>query len=180
MLAEARRLVEKRGVFATLGEQLGKQYFRLFSAKTLLVSQLPGRVCEGRVGAYHLAAGWISEALARLATAWHVLLLVFGALGIATWRRWRHPLVWWMALFAAYQLSLFLGLHVKARFLLPLLPFLGGFAASALLSLPRHGGIVAGQTPLAWTRTRLVLGIALAALLVFLALGGPWLDHSCA
>jgi hypothetical protein len=180
MLAEAKRDIVEHGLFATLGEQLGKQYFRLLSAKTLLVSQLPGRTCEGRVAAYHLDPGWAVDGLAQLSLFWHVALLALGALGIAAWRRWREPLIWWIALFTAYQLALFLGLHVKARFLLPLLPFLGGFAASALLSLRQVGGAAAGDTPLRWTRPRLALAIGLSALLTFLAIGGPWLDHSCA
>jgi hypothetical protein len=180
MLAEAKKDIAEHGVFATLGEQLGKQYFRLFSAKTLLVSQLPGRACEGRVGAYHLEPGWVVDALVKIAVSWHLVVLVLGALGFAAWRRWREPLVWWIVLFAAYQLALFLGLHVKARFLLPLLPFVGGFAASALLSLPRRGMSTAGDAPLSWTSPRLALGLGLAALLVFLAVGGPWLDHGCA
>lgn len=180
MLLEAKSFIAEHGMFATLGEQLGKQYFRLFSAKTLLVTQLPGRACEGRVGAYQLATGWLVQGLTQLAMAWHLMLLLLGALGLAAWRRWRQPLLWWIALFAAYQLALFLGLHVKARFLLPLLPFLSGFAASAWLSLSQRGSMAAAAAPLVWTRIRLAVGIGLATLLLFLALGGPWLDHSCA
>lgn len=187
MLEESAQIVREQGVLATLGEQLGKQYFRLFSAKTLLVSQLPGRACKGRMGAYHLDSAMLVQLLSLLAIGWHVHVLLYGALGLAAWRRWRQPLLWWIGLFVAYQLALFLGLHVKARFLLPMLPFLGGFAASAMLSLPRMHAALAqathadedAQAPLVWTRTRLVVGALLTALLCFLAIGGPWLDHGC-
>ena len=185
MLAAARAQLQQHGLAPILAEQLGKQYFRLFSAKTLLVTQLPGRACAGYLGAYRLDPGALASALAFLAIAWHLLVLVCGALGIAAWRRWRDPLALWIGLFAAYQLALFLGLHVKARFLLPLLPFLGGFAASALLSLPRLRGSPAapadasGDACVVASRPRWWFGAALAALLAFLALAGPLLDRSC-
>ncbi len=87
-------------------------------------------------------------------------------------------LLWLIILFFGYQLALFLGLHVKARFLLPMLPFLSGFAASALVSvLPvSTSGL---PSPLSAERWRVVVALALATLFLFLACAGPWLDSSC-
>jgi len=173
MLQEAAGIVHRQGLWDTLRHQLGQQYFRLFSAKTTLVTQLAGPACAGRTGAYATPPGRWIDAVEADAVAWHVLTLAAFAFGIAGWRRWREPLVWWLALFFAYQLALFLPLHVKARFLLPMLPFLCGFAASALTSLPN------GSDAVAWSPRRLFVGAVIAALLLFLAFGGPWLDRSC-
>ncbi len=178
MLDRAQAIVARQGFAETLSAQLGRQYFRLFSAKTLLVSQLPGPACAGYLGAYPGVPPAIANGLAAYAEAWHALTLAAAAFGLVLWRRWREPLAIWIALFLAYQLALFLGLHVKARFLLPMLPFLCGFGASFLASLrtPRAEGAL----PLPSTPWRWLGGGLLATLLLGLAFLGPWLDRSCA
>src|SRR5690606_6323454 len=123
-------VVAARGWPAIVGDQLGRQYFRLFNAKTLLVSQLPGAACAGRVGAYDETAA--RAPLVALAYASHVALLVFAAFGSACWRQWRRPLAAFALLFFAYQLALYSGLHIMARYLVPMLPFLAGFGGSFL------------------------------------------------
>lgn len=172
MLARAEAVVETRGLGTTLSDQLGRQYFRLFSAKTPLLSQLPGPACAGYVGIYRGVSETLANTTIILADVWHALTLAGAAFGLAFWRRWRDPLIWWMALFVGYQVALFLGLHVKARFLLPLLPFFAGFAASAIVDL-RAG--IAATLP----RWRWMLAAAMALGLLVLAFGGPLLDHSC-
>lgn len=82
-------------------------------------------------------------------------------------------------LFAAYQLALMLPLHVKARFLFPLLPLLCGLAASWLASLARRAAAATAAGPIALTPLRLGLGAALAALALALAWLGPVLDGTC-
>ncbi|MEO6076446.1 MAG: hypothetical protein ABIP56_06545, partial [Dokdonella sp.] len=167
-------LLIERGFFATIGEQFGRQYFRLFNAKSLLVSQLQGPACEGHLGAYadsSLAAPleWITRVL-------HGLLLTLAVVGIATWRRWRHPLVIAIMLFFGYQLALYLGLHVMQRYLFPFLPFLCGFAGSAVAAWTVRRGEV--DSALTFTRWRMVLAFVLSALLLSLAFLGPLLDGS--
>ena len=166
--------VTARGFFVTVGEQFGRQYFRLFNAKSLLVSQLPGPACDGYLGAYaesSLAAplDWVTRAL-------HGLLLTLAAIGIATWRRWRDPLVIGIVLFFGYQLALYLGLHVMQRYLFPFLPFLCGFAGSALAAWTLRRAEV--ECALTFTRWRLMLAAILAMLLLGLAYLGPMLDGS--
>ncbi len=167
-------LLIERGFFATIGEQFGRQYFRLFNAKSLLVSQLQGPACEGHLGAYadsSLAAPleWITRVL-------HGLLLTLAVVGIATWRRWRHPLVIAIMLFFGYQLALYLGLHVMQRYLFPFLPFLCGFAGSAVAAWTVRRGEV--DSALTFSILRMVLAFVLAALLLSLAFLGPLLDGS--
>ena len=179
--------LESRGLFTVLGERLGVQYFRLFSAKRTVLSQLPGAACAGYLGAYTVPAHWVTG-IQLVTRAQYLLLLVLAAFGIVLWKR-RSRLFWLLMLFFAYQLALFLGLHVKARFLLPMLPFLSGFAASALGSiLPVRAHVAAPVTddaaacpsPLSSARGRLAWAAALSVLLLLLACAGPWLDTSCA
>ena len=70
-------------------------------------------------------------------------------------------------------------LHVKARFLFPMMPFLCAFAGSFFAAWPvRDSGFA--RDPLAFTRPRLIVGGLIAALLIVLAFAGPVLDPSCA
>src|SRR6185312_9768587 len=107
---------------------LGRQYFRLFSAKTPLLSQLPGAACAGHLSAYRTPA-WLTRTLTVASDLAHALILAAAAFGLARWRRrgGRGAQALWLVLvlFAAYQFALFAFIHVKARFLLPLLPFAG-------------------------------------------------------
>ena len=183
-LDKVRALVEAHGVPALLGAQLGRQYFRLFSAKTPLVSQLPGAACAGHLSAYHTPA-WLTRGLIAANDLLHALVLAAAAFGIAGWRRRPDRLFVLVALFTAYQLALFLLIHVKARFLLPLLPFLCGFAGSALVALRRRiaadpRAIASSDDLLRFTPPRIAAGVALAVLLLFLAFAGPLLDGLCA
>ncbi|HEX5125050.1 MAG TPA: hypothetical protein VFV97_17530 [Rhodanobacteraceae bacterium] len=175
---KALALVRERGFFTVLGDQLGRQYFRLFSAKTPLVSQLPGPACAG-----HLSVYSTSDALTRTLTLWndafHVLILGAAAFGLACWRRPPDTKIVLVALYVAYQLALMLIVHVKARFLFPMMPFVCGLAGSFLVAAlaRRHTGTDATIAP---TPPRLAIGAVLAALLLFLAFAGPALDGLCA
>lgn len=179
-LDKVRVVVAERGVVATVVAQLGRQYFRLFSAKTPLVSQLPGPACAGHLSVYATAPP-LTRALTWANDAFHALILAAAAFGIAGWRRRPDALLLVVTLFAGYQLALFALIHVKARFLLPLLPFLCGFAGSFLAALRRRTtGAAAADAAIALTPPRLAAGAALAALLLFLAFAGPALDRLCA
>lgn len=175
---KALALVRERGFITVLGDQLGRQYFRLFSAKTPLVSQLPGPACAG-----HLSVYSTSDALTRTLTLWndafHALILGAAAFGLACWRRRPDTKMALVALYVAYQLALMLIVHVKARFLFPMMPFFCGLAGSFLVATlsRRHAGTYA---TIALTPPRLAIGAALAALLLFLAFAGPALDGLCA
>lgn len=163
-------LIEQRGVVATVAEQVGKQYFRLFNAKTLLVSQLPGAPCAGRLGAYGESP--LVAPMQLFTQSMHGILLVLAAFGIAMWRRWRQPLAIAIGLFFGYQLALYLGLHVMQRYLFPFLPFLCGFAGSALAAWTGRSDAAATTI----SRPRLLAGAVLAMLLLGLAWLGPVFD----
>lgn len=204
-LDKVRALVAERGVVVTLADQFGRQYFRLFSAKTPLLSQLPGPACAGHLSVYRTPP-WLTRTLTAANDLLHALTLAAAAFGFVCWR-WRaarrqntvatrprslkgralefvltassNPLFVVIVLLLGYQLALFALIHVKARFLLPMLPFLCGFAGSFLAAWRvRPSGC--NEAAIAWTPLRLGAGALLAAVLLFLAFGGPALDRLCA
>jgi hypothetical protein len=173
-LEKIKAKVAERGLLDVVGEQLGSQYFRLFSAKTLLVSQLPGPACAGHLGVY--ADSMLTSPLIGLSALTHALTLVLCAFGLALWRRWRMPLAAFCAVYLVYQLALFLGLHVMERYFFQMQPLLCGFGGSFLASLPSRDR---ADSALAFNRWRLLLGGVLAAILLGLGWLGPVLDGSC-
>jgi len=106
----------------------------------------------------------------------HALMLTGFAFGLCLWRRWRTLAPWLLLAFVGYQVALYSGLHVQARYLLPMVPVFCVFAGAALARVARASEIseVVVATPL-----RLALGAALAALLLWLAFAGPFLDGYC-
>lgn len=173
-LEKIKVLVADRGFFSILGEQLGTQYFRLFNAKTLLASQLPGPRCAGYLGAYGPSA--LVAPLAWLAAVSHSLLLVLCAFGLAMWRRWQRPFAAFCAIYLGYQLALFLGLHIMQRYFFQMQPLLSGFAGSFVAALIARDGTASA---LSFSRWRWLIGGLLAAMLLGLAWLGPILDGTC-
>lgn len=173
-LDKVKATVAERGWLGVVGDQLGTQYFRLFNAKTLLNSQLPGPACDGHLGAYGASA--LTTPIGWLAAACHTLLLVLCAFGLAFWRNWRRPFAAFCALYLGYQLALFLGLHVMERYFFQMQPLLCGFAGSFLAAMV---GREDAAPVLVFTRGRWLIGAVLAALLLGLAWLGPILDGTC-
>src|SRR4029079_13817185 len=165
--AKIRRLLEERGVGSVLHAQLARQYFRLFDRDSFLADQLPGGAIAARPDGYGFAAppAWLAATLRGWGWAIYAAVRVGAGLGVATVplanRRWIAVAV----LFVAYNLALFLVLHVKTRYRVPLMPVLDLFAAATAVwwwtRRPRGGGA-------AWAA-----GAALAALPLLLAFGGP-------
>ena len=170
-------LVAERGIVRIAADQLGRQYFRLFSAKTPLISQLPGPACAGHLAVYR-ASPWLTGALTIANDLFHALMLAGCAFGIACWRRRPDRAIVLIALYVAYQLALMAVLHVKARFLFPMVPFLCAFAGTFYAGLGTRLASEDGR--LAFTPPRLAVGAAIAALLLVLAFAGPALDGLCA
>lgn len=170
-----KELVAERGIADVLADQFGTQYFRLFNAKTLLVSQLPGPACAGRLGAY--AVPNQAPIIAGITYIAHALTLILSAFGVALWRRWERPLALIAGGFLLYQLALYSGLHVMERYLFQMMPFLCGFAGSALAALSLRK--TRSPAVLSFSPFRLIAGVALAAVLLGLAFLGPILDGNC-
>ncbi len=167
-------LLAGKGVMHVGADQLGKQYFRLFDARNFLAAQLHGPECRGYIAHYQATSPTLNRAVDYTVQAWHVALLVLFALGVATWRDWRRPWLWLVIAFVGYQLALFAGLHVKSRFLLPMMPVICVFAGHLLAQLRTFTGTVSPLSPF-----QRIAGLSMAALLAVLALMGPILDRAC-
>ena len=178
----SRRLVEERGLWAVLRDKLGKQYFRLFSAKTNLVSQLPGDVCRGHIPTYRDPPPSVVAALTLASHGFQLVTLAAFAFGVALWRRWRQPLALTLGGLLAYQLTLYFVLHAESRYAIQLWPLLCLFAGWFLVALAGRwrdpgapeAAALASAGPLGWSA-----GALLALLLAWFAFAGPYLDRMC-
>jgi hypothetical protein len=159
--------VDEQGVAQILAHQIGKQYFRLFDANTFFTTQLPG----GPRAAYSFQAPLLATFLRVYAAVFQGILLLAGAIGMASLRG--RPVSWlhFFLTFILLALAVFLVLHVTSRYAVQLLPMWIVFAAAALYTggvwqrthqLPVLAGFVA-------SRARLGVGIAWGLLLLFLA-----------
>lgn len=171
---QAAMIIDRQGWLDTIATQLGKQYFRLFDARNFLVAQLHGPNCRGYISRYRVDSALLNRLIDYAARFWHLALLILFAFGLAAWRHWRQPWLWLTGAYVGYQLALFLGLHVKSRFLLPLLPVICVFAGHFLAQWRMLRTNASLLSP-----TQRAVGTALAALLAFLALAGPALDNAC-
>jgi len=160
-------LIQHQGVWTTLTRQLKKQYFRLFHYQSFFTTQLPG----GTRPAYQLSEGPLTTSLRLYAYGFHAVLLATSVLGLCflRWQPWGWP--HGFALFIAYNLGLFLFLHVKTRYLVQFLPMLMFFSGVAV-----HGLVTKGARPAALpiprfvvTNPRLLLGAVLAVLIELVA-----------
>ena len=195
ILAEkTRALVAHEGWLSVLGGQLGRQYFRLFDKDSFLTEQLPGGAMHGtafmfmkepegeppsrlptavRLG-YRATPGAFSGLMGPFAASLRIAnYIIYAALlALTTWgiaasrpgsSRWLQLIL----AFLVYNLAIFLVLHVKSRYRLQLAPFLFLFAGLGLDRLTSEG----------WTPPsgREWAALGAAALLLFLAFGGPFL-----
>jgi 4-amino-4-deoxy-L-arabinose transferase-like glycosyltransferase len=169
-------LVRERGILATLGGQLSRQYFRLFDKDSYLSDQLP----DGPVGRTGNGYQGTAPALVLLVRAvsyvLYAFVLVGFAFGLVLCPPRDRPGLWVVLAFLAYNLAIFLLLHVKSRYQLQLLPFVFLYAGCALDGTRPRGepsDPAAGVYALAFRVPLLAIGGA--ALLLFLAFGGGWI-----
>jgi hypothetical protein len=170
-----REKIEADGIFTVLGRQLGRQYFRLFEKDSYLTDMLPSGALEPEGQGYRRMSPALASFLRGLAWSSHILLLALAGLGLALQPApsLAKPWSWLAPAFLAYNLLIFLGLHVKSRYLLQMLPCLllaAAWAGSRLLAAARGGEKIEP-----W---RLAAGAAAGALLTFFATAGPWLDRA--
>jgi 4-amino-4-deoxy-L-arabinose transferase-like glycosyltransferase len=172
LAGKIRAFARERGVFGVLRGQLGRQYFRLFDRDSFLTDQLPGGVLAATGQGYQQTPLGVARVLRGSSYALYAALLVGAAVGVLTCpprgRRW----MWWMLAFLAYNLGLFLFLHVKTRYRVQFLPFLFFYALLAVqqwLGPPDGAAQPAGK----W---RWAAAAGAGALALFLAFGGPLLD----
>jgi hypothetical protein len=168
--------IRGEGLLTVLGRQLSRQYFRLFDKDSFLTAQLLAEA-PGRVAPHPLEAALRSS----LRTASHLLyalLLAGAAFGIAVRPPRGTPGLRIALGFLAYNLVIFLVLHVKSRYRVQLMPFLFLYFGSAVAWLSVRMGGNPLEIELWEEKLSPVRGVAAAAgaaLLLFLAFGGEML-----
>jgi hypothetical protein len=161
----------ERGVPAILRDQLGRQYFRLFDKDSFLTDQLPGGAIANQGRGYRDPASAVAFVLTAGSFLLYAWILAFGAAGVVlispSGRRW----LWIPLTFLAYNLAIFLLLHVKTRYRIPIMPVLIVYAA--MTTTEALAGRIRVDRVRPW---RCVAAAGLALLALFLAFGGGWLD----
>jgi hypothetical protein len=177
---KVRERVAERGLWATFAEKVALQPYRLLSAKTNFVSQLPGPACRGHLPSYEEPRPALVAILRLGGDALHALTLVGFAFGLLLWPHWRHPVTWVVAGLLGYFAAIFFVGHVESRYAFwtwPLLAVFAGWLAVRLAGRLAGGAPIAGAAP--YARLRWAGGAVLAALLVWFAFAGPHLDRMC-
>ncbi|MDH3211928.1 MAG: glycosyltransferase family 39 protein [Myxococcales bacterium] len=174
---QIRERVRERGVLPILGRQLERQWFRLFDKDSFLTDQLPVGATPHRVF-YRRAPLALAQAIRAVSWLLYGALLVGAVWGVAVMDPGLRRRLWLAFAFLAYNLAIFLLLHVKSRYRVQLMPFLFGFAAlgadwcTRWVECRRAG---AGPAPARPSAGAAVGAAAGAALLLFLAFGRPLL-----
>lgn len=116
------------GWLPLLRKQLGQQYHRLLHRDTYFTDQLPGgTLADGRRG-YTSAAPWMARLGRGLSYGLYAIILALAGLGLVVAVPWRRPWIWGAIAFLAYNLVVFVALHVKSRFRIQMMPWLILFA----------------------------------------------------
>lgn len=176
-----REWVAERGPWAIFAEKVALQPYRLLSAKTNLVTQLPGPQCRGHLPSYREPRPALVALLRLGSDALHALTLAGFAFGLALWPYWRHAVTWVLVGLLGYFAAMFFVGHVESRYaywIWPLLAVFAGWFATRLAGRLTGGAPIAGRAApsagLRWTG-----GAVLAVLLVWFAFAGPYLDRMC-
>jgi len=127
-LEKITRLVADRGLAATVGGQIAKQYFRLFDCRTFFTTQLPG----GPRQAYGFESLPLASALRIWSFAMHGLLVAAFGLGACFIGRRSEGWVHCILLFVVYNVALFLFLHTKTRYLVQIVPMMALIAGVSI------------------------------------------------
>jgi hypothetical protein len=154
-----------------LGSQLGCQYFRLFDKDSFLTVQFPGGRLVDQCG-YRERSRAVTSFASYVSYGLYTLLLMTFPLGYTVIRARDAKWIRVLLLFLAYNLVIFLLIHVKTRYRIQFLPvfFIGSGCAVGWALSRLQGDEVKLPTVLQY----LVAGGA-AAVMLFLAFAGPWL-----
>lgn len=124
LYVKIRQLVAERGIWPLLRAQLGRQYFRLFDKDSYLTVQLPGGAIAGADrGGYQNPPWLLASGLRVTSYALYAAVLVAALMGMAVCPHKGRPWLLVGLAFLAYNLAIFLLLHVKSRYRIQLLPF---------------------------------------------------------
>jgi len=162
----------ERNPIEVLGSQLGRQYFRLFDKDSFLTVQLPGGREEVAGCGYRERPPALGTLVSSVSYGLYTLLLMTFPLGYTVVRVRNSKWMRIFLLFFAYNLVIFLLVHVKSRYRIQFLPvfFIGSGCAVGWVLSRLQGDDIELPTALQY----LAAGGA-AAVMLFLAFAGPWL-----
>ena len=172
-------LVEARGLWSVTASQLSRQYFRLFDKDSFLTDQLPGGELASSNAGYRGGPPVLLSALRWGSYILYTLVLIFAVIGIAVCPRRGRRWIWVGFAFLAYNLAIFLVLHVKSRYRIQFMPFLFFFSACGTVWAVEKLRLLRGGVPIWNTDISAKSWCVVAAgqaLMLFLAWGGPALD----
>ncbi len=175
--SKTRALLEEQGILGILRRQLGRQYFRLFDRDSFLTDMLPGGAIAAHGWGYRDPPPVIAGGLRLSSYLLYAGILLGAVAGVVVWpprsRRWLAVGL----LFVGYNLALFLLLHVKSRYRVPMLPFAFLYSGCAAAWVAHRLGLNPDEAEL-WSVTtghRSWWAAAPAALgLLLLAFGQEW------
>jgi 4-amino-4-deoxy-L-arabinose transferase-like glycosyltransferase len=159
LAARIQALLRERGPWL-LAERAWIQYRRLFHRDSFLTDQLPGGEMRQQ---YQGTPSWLTGAIRLVCYGSYAALLVLAVAGVASVSSWPGWLRIALA-FIAYNLAIFLLLHVKTRYRLQMVPVLLLFAGLFVERVWRARGIGG-----LFSRGRALSAAAIALLLLGLA-----------
>jgi len=126
---KALKKMQDDGYINTLLAQMAKQYFRLFDYQSFFSQQFQGKKSDNYVNKYHQHSDdLLVKAVLIFNNAFYFILMLAMFLG-AFVSVTRSVIAKQFALFLLYVLALFVLLHTKPRFRIPLVPVMAFYAA---------------------------------------------------
>lgn len=160
--------VEEKGYFKIFATQVKKQYFRLFDFNSFLSYQFKGNTAEGQINKY---AHNLDDGLPKLLIAFdkflYLLILTAALANIILYLK-NSVASQQMLIFLFYNLGLFLLLHVKTRFILPMIPIFAINSGLLFATLKQRNFEV--------TKSKKIIIALIFSFVLFISAAGPILD----
>lgn len=159
--------LQQQGIISAISGQLSRQYFRLFDYQTFFTTQLPG----GPRSSYGFNSPAITSLLHTYSHVLYGFLLAASVMGMCFIRArpvgWAHCFL----LFIAYNLGLFLFLHVKTRYVIQFMPMMMFFSVVTVYwaSLLVQAKQVSPLSCFVFNKSRIILGVVFAVLIEVVA-----------
>ena len=126
---KALKKMQDEGYINTFLAQISKQYFRLFDYQSFFSQQFQGKKSDNYVNKYHHHSDdWLVKVILTFNNVFYFILMLAMFLG-AVVAVTRSVVAKQFALFLLYVLALFVLLHTKPRFRIPLVPVMAFYAA---------------------------------------------------
>lgn len=130
--------IKNEGLITTISSQLKKQYFRLFDHQSFFSQQFQGSKKENYINKYHHGHDDVLVSVVLIYNSvfyfFIMLGLCFGLFSLCK----TSAVAQQFLLFVCYVLGLFILLHTKPRFRIPLMPMMAFYSGCCYLYLKSH------------------------------------------